>query len=116
MARQVFSYHEPTSEWVLEFTYPSLAGTHADGLEVVEDSNSGVSYLYVTDMSSDFIAQYHKGSDGTWEQTNLFQYNRGTGDAVEGMGFGALGHFWMSSTTAHMDPESASCVFEVGGR
>ena len=105
--RTVYSFHEPTGAWVPEFKYPDLAGDHMDGMEVVTDPNSGVTYVYVSDMTSDFLGQYVKGPGGDWVQQNLFQYN-GVGDMVEGMGFGAFSHFWISGY-----PEEA--VYEIGG-
>lgn len=104
-ARQVYSFHQPTNEWVLEFKYPDLAGSHMDGLEVVTDPNTGTAYVYVSDMTSDFLGQYKRERGGSWEQANLFQY-AGTGEPVEGMGFGAHNHFWMTS---------GDSLYEVGG-
>ena len=108
--RNVFFYHEPTSEWAIAFAYPTLAGVDMDGLEVVTDPNTNIPYVYVTDMTSDFLGQYAKGPDGRWQQTNLFAYNRGEGDDIEGMGFGALRHFWMSALV-----NGDLCIYEIGG-
>ncbi len=113
--RKIFSWHAPTQEWVLELVYPNLAGAHADGLEVVVDPNTNIPYVYVTDMTSDFIAQYHKRDDGTWEQVNVFRYNRGQGDYIEGMGFGALNHFWMSAVVDPNNIQGTNCIYEIGG-
>ena len=104
--RHVFSWDGDHSEWVLEFSYPNLAGSHNDGLEVVTDPNTNIPYVYVSDMTSDFIGQYLKHADGHWEQVNLFQYNETNGDDVEGMGFGALSHFWACSWES---------LYEIGG-
>ncbi len=104
--RHVFSWDDGHSEWVLEFSYPNLSGDHNDGLEVVTDPNTGIPYVYVSDMTSDFIGQYLKHADGHWEQVNLFQYNEDNGDYLEGMGFGALSHFWACG------PHT---LYEIGG-
>lgn len=104
--RQVWGYDASEGEWVWEFTYPNLAGSHNDGMEDVVDPNTGTSYLYITDMTSDFIAQYHEDETGRWTQLNLFQYSQPQGDYVEGMGFGALNHFWCGG---------GSVLYEVGG-
>ncbi len=104
-ARRVYSYHEPTKSWVAEFDYPNLAGSHMDGMEVVVAPKTGEQYVYVSDMTSDFIAQYHREETG-WVQANLYQYSDGTGSPVEGFGFGALNHFWATS---------GSYLYEVGG-
>lgn len=105
--RTVYSFHEPTQSWVPEFKYPDLAGDHMDGMEVVTDPNRGVTYVYVSDMTSDFLGQYAKVPGGEWVQQNLFRYN-GVGDMVEGMGFGAFDHFWVSGY-----PEQS--IYEIGG-
>jgi len=105
-AREVWSYDTSESEWVWEFSYPNLAGSHNDGMEVVVDPNTGISYVYLTDMTSDYIAQYHEDETGRWTQLNLFQYNQPQGDYVEGMGFGALNHFWCAG---------GDVLYEVGG-
>ncbi len=104
--RYVYSWDADHSEWALEFSYPNLAGSHNDGIEVVTDPNTNIPYVYVSDMTSDFIGQYLKHADGHWEQVNLFQYNESNGDYLEGMGFGALSHFWACG------PDS---LYEIGG-
>ncbi len=104
--RRVFQYDEETEEWGLAFRFPSLAGDHMDGLEVVTDPNTGIPYVYVSDMTSDFIGQYRLDPNDGWVQQNLFAYAGTTGSAVEGMGFGAFNHFWAA------DGES---LYEVGG-
>jgi hypothetical protein len=76
-----------------------------DGLEVVTDPNTGVAYVYVSDMTSDFLGQYRRDRGGSWVQENLFEY-LGTGGHVEGMGFGAFNHFWITS---------GETLYEIGG-
>jgi hypothetical protein len=105
--RVVYSYDEVTKAWVPEFKYPDLAGDHMDGMEVVTDPNTGVTYVYVSDMTSDYLGQYVKAPGGEWIQQNLFKYD-GIGDMVEGMGFGAFDHFWISGY-----PEQS--IYEIGG-
>ncbi len=104
--RYVVQYDPATTEWSLEFLYPDLAGGHGDGMEVVTDPNTGTPYVYVSDMTSDFIAQYWEDDRGRWTQVNLFHYNQPQAKDVEGMGFGALNHFWMAGRDA---------LYEVGG-
>ena len=106
MARRVFQYCAETDTWGLAFLYPDLAGSHMDGIEVVTDPETGIPYVYVSDMTSDFIGQYEKHPDLGWQQKNLFSYASVTGDAVEGMGFGALYHFWATG---------GNSLFEIGG-
>ncbi len=105
-ARRVFQYCAETDSLGIAFLYPDLAGSHMDGLEVVTDPETGIPYVYVSDMTSDFIGQYEKHPDMGWVQKNLFSYASVTGDAVEGMGFGALYHFWATG---------GSSLFEIGG-
>ncbi len=104
--RRVFQHDATTNTWGLAFYYPELAGDHMDGLEVVTDPNTGTPYVYVSDMTSDFIGQYRLDPVQGWVQENLFTYAGTTGAPVEGMGFGALNHFWATA---------GSSVYEVGG-
>jgi hypothetical protein len=104
--REVYSWDVNAGEWVYEVKYPNLAGSHMDGMEVVVDPNTGTPYVYVTDMTSDFIGQYREDEDGKWTQHNLFQYSQATADVVEGFGFGTLNHFWCAG---------GSVLYEVGG-
>ncbi len=106
--RRVLQYDAETDSWGIAFRYPALtdAGWHMDGMEVVTDPNTGTSYVYVSDMGSDFIAQYRLDDELGWVQQNVFAYNDGQGEFVEGMGFGALNHFWFASN---------SNIYEIGG-
>jgi hypothetical protein len=103
--RTVFSYHAPSNQWVAEFKYPDLAGSHMDGMEVIVSPKTGEQYVFVSDMTSDFIGQYRKDPTG-WTQVNLFQYTDTASALVEGMGFGAFNHFWATSGTL---------LYELGG-
>jgi hypothetical protein len=106
--RRVYSFHQASSRWVAEFTFPVLAGGHFDGLEVVVSPRTGVQYVYVSDMTSDYIGQYRRDPNAPfgWVQENLFEYTDPTGVVVEGMGFGAFNHFWIGG---------GSELYEVGG-
>jgi hypothetical protein len=104
--RRVFQHDAATDTWGLAFYYPELAGDHMDGIEVVTDPETGIPYVYVSDMTSDFIGQYRKDPDVGWVQQNLFSYQGTAGAPVEGMGFGALNHFWATA---------GNSVYEVGG-
>lgn len=46
-------------------------------------------------------------------QENLFQYNDGTGADVEGMGFGALHHFWIGN--CGYGSGGVHKLYEIGG-
>ena len=104
--RRVFQHDAATDTWGLAFYYPELAGDHMDGLEVVTDPETGIPYVYVSDMTSDFIGQYRKDPELGWVQHNLFSYQGTAGAPVEGMGFGPLFHFWATA---------GSSLYEVGG-
>jgi hypothetical protein len=104
--RRIYSWHAASSTWVAEFMYPDLNGAHMDGLSVVTDPNTGIQYVYVTDMTSDFIGQYRRDGNGGWVQENLFQYNDSTSSSVEGMEYGTFNHFWVSAGTR---------IYEIGG-
>ena len=106
--RRVFSYDPKISALVPEFDYPDMSGDHMDGMAFVPDPNNGKGYLYVTDMTSDYIGQYSKDATGKWTQTNLFHYGDPDVESVEGMGFGALDHFWVGG-------RSAGSLYELGG-
>ncbi len=104
--RRVYSWHDATKSWVAEFAYPNLAGSHMDGMDVVVSPKSGEQYVYVTDMTSDFIGQYRLDETQGWVQEALFEYNDATSSAIEGFGFGALNHFWAAN---------GSYLYELGG-
>jgi hypothetical protein len=104
--RRVFQHDKNTNTWGLAFYYPELAGDHMDGMEVVTDPNTGIPYVYVSDMTSDFIGQYRLDPVQGWVQENLFTYVGTAGAPVEGMGFGALYHFWATA---------GNSVYEIGG-
>jgi hypothetical protein len=104
--RRVYSFCPAAKAWVMEFNYPNLAGSHMDGIEVVVAPTTQVQYVYVSDMTSDFLAQYRRDGSGGWVQENLFKYADSTGSSVEGMGYGALNHFWATG---------GSTLYEIGG-
>ena len=105
--RRVFQYDAESSSWGYAFQFPALAGDHMDGMEVVTDATTGTPYVYVSDMTSDFIGQYRLDPNLGWVQENLFSYEETTGALVEGFGYGALGHFWVGSLGA--------VFYELGG-
>jgi len=96
--------------WTYEFTFANMAGGHGDGMEYVNG------HVFVSDMTSNFIAQWSEGDNPDtvpvetgWNEWNRFDYieeSGGSSKLVEGMGFGALNHFWAGS---------GSYVYELGG-
>ena len=83
-----------------------MAGSHMDGMEVVVSPKTKEQYVYVSDMTSDFIGQYKRGDNGGWVQEKLYEYNDSTKSMVEGFGFGTLSHFWATGGTY---------LYELGG-
>lgn len=94
-------YSSTGGAWTHEFNWANMAGSHGDGMEYVNG------HVFVSDMTSNFIAQWDKVA-GVWVETNRFAYTElgGTNKYVEGMGFGALGHFWAGS---------GGYIYELGG-
>jgi hypothetical protein len=107
-ARRVYYFNDPNKQWAVAFCYPDLAGSHMDGMDVVVSPKTGIEYVYVSDMTSDFIAQYKRDDTqpGGWVQNALFKYADATSSSLEGFGFGALKHFWATSGTY---------LYELGG-
>jgi hypothetical protein len=108
-ARRVMHYDAATMTWGWSFQFPELAGSHMDGLEVVTDPETAIPYVYVSDMTSNFIGQYKHEPETGWVQVNLFSYdeNGGMAQSLEGFGFGAFNHFWCGSL--------AQTFYELGG-
>lgn len=106
-ARRVWQFDSESQTWGYAFEFPALAGDHMDGMEVVVDVSTGTPYVYVSDMTSNFIGQYRHDTDLGWVQENLFTYVEPAGSALEGFGYGALGHFWVGSL--------ANTFYELGG-
>ncbi|MBX7081923.1 MAG: hypothetical protein K1X88_22145 [Nannocystaceae bacterium] len=104
--RRVMQYDASDNSWGIAFYYPPLAGDHMDGMEVVTAPQTGITYVYVSDMTSDFIGQYRLHPTMGWVQENLFSYFGTVGVVVEGMGFGPLNHFWATG---------GNSVYELGG-
>jgi hypothetical protein len=107
-ARRVFQYDAETQTWGYAFEFPVLAGDHMDGMDVVVDERTGTPYVYVSDMTSNFIGQYRHDPIVGWVQENMFSYADAAGVSVEGFGFGALSHFWVGG----WDQNS---FYEIGG-
>jgi hypothetical protein len=112
--RQVHAFHGGTNQWVPVFQWPDLAGSHGDGMEVVTDRNTMTPYVYISDMTSDFLGQYRCDPEEGWVRENLFDYVGTAEDYVEGMGFGALGHFWVS-TVEDLNNGMPNVLKEIGG-
>ncbi len=97
--RQVWS--SIGGDWQYEFTWNDMAGWHGDGMEYVNG------HIFVSDMTSNYIAMWDY-VNGQWQETKRFSYTEPGGENkyVEGMGFGALGHFWAGNGME---------IYELGG-
>ncbi|MBL4683889.1 MAG: hypothetical protein JKY37_04815 [Nannocystaceae bacterium] len=107
-ARRVFQYDAETMTWGYAFEFPVLSGDHMDGMDVVTDASTGTVYVYVSDMTSNFIGQYRHDPDVGWVQENLFSYAEDNGAPVEGFGLGAMNHFWVGGW-------AQNSFYEIGG-
>jgi len=87
-----------SGSWGLAFTYTTSEGAsnHHDGLEFI------AGYLWLADYMGDYIKKY--ATDGT--EIEVFLHDP-LDHELEGMGFGALGHFWCGS--------HGSTITEFGG-
>ncbi|MBI5498636.1 MAG: hypothetical protein HY907_00205 [Deltaproteobacteria bacterium] len=121
MSRGVYS--SAGGDWMLEFAYPDMAGDHGDGLEVAVGPEGEI-FVYVSDMTSNYIGQWSRSDnpctaavETEWNEWNRFSYKELGGSRaklVEGMGLGALGHFWVTSG----DGDGAltdAVIYELGG-
>ena len=102
--RQVYKYNNATNNWEYQFTYPSLAGSHHDGMEIVNNQ------LFLSDMTSDKIIRYDiNATTGIVDDTTSYkEYTYTAAPDVEGMGFGPNKHFWIASGWG-------GTLYEVGG-
>jgi len=99
--RAVYSFDmDNDTTWQYEFTYPTYEGSHHDGLEFVNG------FLWLSDMTTNWIGQWKKNTDGSWEEVARFYYDNPIEDDVEGMGYGPLGHLWVTGNNR---------LYEIGG-
>lgn len=83
--------------WELAFTYTTdQPGSHHDGMEMVNGN------LFLADYQGDYIYEY--STNGTLIKTYTHEPLQ---HELEGMGFGALAHFWVGS--------HGSMITEFGG-
>jgi subtilisin family serine protease len=100
--RQVWKYEGaqgPNGVWEVAFTYEG--GSHHDGMELVNG------YLYLADFQGDYV--FKITPEGTLVDTF---YHEPLNHELEGMGFGALEHFWVGS---HGWSEIGNVITEFGG-
>jgi len=79
----------PDGDWEFAFAYTPTSSTqydHHDGLAYING------YLWLADMYGDWVVQYTP--DGTWIDSF---YHEPLGRDLEGLGWGALTHFWGGS-------------------
>lgn len=101
-SNNVYQYNTGTSTWDYLFTHSNFSGGgHLDGLEVA--SMDGTEYIFLSDMYADNLGRYD--FNGNLLETYTYP-GSGASIVVEGMGFGANDHFWMTGS-GHL--------YEVGG-
>ncbi len=111
--RAIYTPNKTTRTWDVVFTFEKVSNSviqnnHFDGLEVVATKEKTT--LYLSEMLADFIAVVSNES-GTWKEVSLNKYNGKAGN-VEGMGYGAFNHFWITSFAATVPDQ---CVlYEIG--
>ncbi len=96
--RDVYRYQN--NQWKYQFTYPSLEGSHHDGMEIVEN------ILYLSDMTSDKIIAYQLDEvtgDANLTPRGIYSYT--ASPVVEGMGYGPNNHFWIGGNNE---------IYEIG--
>ena len=106
----VFEYNEGTGTWDSLFTHTNFpGGGHLDGLEVafLDTTDDGIAnaeeFIFISDMYADNIGRY----DFAGNLLETYTYpGSGASIVVEGMGFGANDHFWMTGSNH---------LYEVGG-
>lgn len=109
--RTVYSFNKTSKDWDVEFTFDTLFGEHFDGLEVIATEKN--TKIYVSDMTSDYIGVINNES-GTWKEQSLNQYD-GSAGYVEGMGYGALSHFWITTGGTGLMTADSGTLYEIGG-
>jgi hypothetical protein len=110
--REIYSFKPGASNWTYEFTYPSYAGSHHDGLEYAGG------YLWISDMTSDRIGKWRYTGTGPyngWAELAVYDYSGGAGMDVEGMGYGPLGHFWATGWNEMYELGGGGLIVEPSG-
>lgn len=77
--------------WQAIFSHPNYGGSHHDGMEYIGG------FLWISDMTSDVIGKWEYDSiTDTWSEVGRYYYSEPA--YVEGMGFGANDHFWLTGS------------------
>ncbi len=101
-SRYVYRYNNSTNQWEYQFSYPNLAGSHHDGMEIVNNK------IYISDMTTDKIIVYELNATGGVSDTSAYNiYDYSANPDVEGMGFGPNQHFWIAGYRP-------SNIYEIG--
>ena len=107
--RTVYSFNQVKKAWEKEFVYEDIKGEHFDGMEVIATQKE--TKIYVSDMTSDYIGIVSNES-GSWKTVSINKYKDGNAGYVEGMGYGAFHHFWI--TSGGIDGQGDN-LYEIGG-
>ena len=109
--RFVYSFNQVKKEWEKEFEYDDMKGGHFDGMEVIATQKE--TKIYISDMTSDYIG-IASNKSGSWETVSINKYKGEDAGNVEGMGYGAFNHFWITSGPVNGN-ESDNNLYEIGG-
>ena len=103
--RKIYRWKKGGNKWEYQFTYPTLLGSHHDGMTYANGS------LFISDMTSDHIIQYRLNENGDPIDPGDTPYNKfdyTAAPVVEGMGFGPNQHIWVSGWNSRN-------LYELGG-
>ena len=106
--RIVYSFNQTEKKWEKEFEYEDMQGNHFDGMEVIATQKE--TKIYISDMTSDYIGIVSNES-GSWKTVSINKYEGGNAANVEGMGYGAFHHFWITS----YESGQIHSLYEIGG-
>ncbi len=102
--RRVWRWKKGMNKWEYVFTYPTLQGSHHDGMTYANGS------LFISDMTSDHIIQYRLDNKGDPIDSGNSPYNRfdyTASPVVESMGLGPFNHIWVCG--------GSPTIYELGG-
>jgi len=105
--RKIFRLKSGQTNWQYMFSYPTLHGSHHDGMTYANGS------LFISDMTSDHIIQYRLDDTGNPLDPgdtpfNKFDYYEPSAAYVENMGIGPFYHIWVNAGWN-------SACYELGG-
>jgi hypothetical protein len=108
-SNRIYKYNDGTNVWDLKINHTlTPGGDHLDGLEIVwldvTDDNvaNAEEWIFAADMTSNYMTRYNLAG----VSQEVYSYDDLQGMYLEGMGFGANDHFWVTSWNN---------LYEIGG-